>query len=83
MNIDTLAGEGTNMKGKFKQGLGDATGDPALRQDGMSDQLSGNVRKGVGAVRDFAKRQPIATAAAAGLFGFALLKGLRGRGARV
>jgi uncharacterized protein YjbJ (UPF0337 family) len=83
MNIDTLAGEGTNMKGKFKQGLGDATGDPALRQDGMADQLSGNVRKGVGAVRDFARQQPIATAAAAGLFGFALLKGLRGRGARV
>ena len=83
MNIDTLAGEGTNMKGKFKQGLGAATGDPALRQDGMADQLSGNVRKGVGAVRDFARQQPIATAAAAGLFGFALLKGLRGRGARV
>jgi len=83
MNIDTLAGEGTNMKGKFKQGLGDATGDPSLRQDGMADQLSGNMRKGVGAVRDFARQQPIATAAAAGLFGFALLKGLRGRGARV
>ena len=83
MNIDTLAGEGTNMKGKFKQGLGDAAGDPALRQDGMADRLSGNMRKGVGAVRDFARQQPIATAAAAGLFGFALLKGLRGRGARV
>ena len=83
MNIDTLAGEGTNMKGKFKQGLGDATGDPALRQDGMADQLSGNVRKGVGAVRDFARQQPVATAAAAGLFGLALLRSLRGRGARV
>lgn len=83
MNIDTLAGEGTNMKGKFKQGLGDATGDPALRQDGLSDQLSGNVRKGVGAVRDFARQQPVATAAAAALFGFGLLKTLRGRGARI
>ena len=83
MNIDTLAGEGTDLKGRFKSSLGDATGDPALQQDGAMDQLSGNVRKGVGAVRDFAKRQPVATAAAAGLFGLALLKSLRGRGARV
>ncbi|WP_205481219.1 CsbD family protein [Sphingomonas arenae] len=83
MNIDTLAGEGTQMKGNFKSALGDATGDPKLRQDGAADQLSGGVRKGVGAVRDFAKRQPVATAAAAALFGFGLLKTLRGRGARI
>jgi uncharacterized protein YjbJ (UPF0337 family) len=83
MNIDTLAGEGTQMKGRFKSSLGEATGDPALRQDGAVDQFSGSVRKGVGTVRDFARRQPLATAAAAGLFGLALLKGLRRRGARV
>jgi uncharacterized protein YjbJ (UPF0337 family) len=83
MNIDTIAGEGTQMKGRFKQGLGDATGDPALRQDGAADQLSGGVRKGVGAVRDFARRQPVAAAAAAALFGFGLLKTLRGKGARI
>ena len=83
MNIDTLAGEGTQMKGQFKSGLGDATGDSKLRQDGAVDQLSGGVRKGVGAVRDFARQQPVATAAAAALFGFGLLKTLRSRGARV
>ena len=83
MNIDTLAGEGTDLKGKFKTSLGDATGDSKLQQDGAADQLSGNVRKGVGAVRDFAKRQPVATAAAAALFGFGLLKTLRSSGARV
>ena len=83
MNIDKLAGEGTELKGQFKSSLGNATGDSKLQQDGAVDQLSGNVRKSVGAVRDFAKRQPVATAAAAGLFGFALLKGLRGRGAPV
>lgn len=83
MNIDTLSGEGTQMKGQFKEGLGNATGDPALRQDGMADQFSGTVRKGIGQVRDFAMKQPVATAAAAGLFGLALLRGLRGRGARV
>ena len=83
MNIDTVAGEGTQIKGRFKSSLGDATGDSKLQQDGAVDQLSGGMRKGVGAVRDFARRQPLATAAAAGLFGFALLKTLRASGARV
>jgi uncharacterized protein YjbJ (UPF0337 family) len=83
MNIDTLAGEGTQMKGRFKAGLGDATGDPALQQDGAVDQFSGGVRKGVGALRDFARRQPVATAAAAALFGFGLLRSLRSSGARI
>lgn len=83
MNIDTLAGEGTQLKGDFKQGLGDATGDRKLQQDGTMDQLSGGVRKGIGQVRDFAKANPAATAAAAGLFGLAILKSLRGRGAKV
>lgn len=83
MNIDTLAGEGTQMKGDLKTSLGRATGDQKLQQDGAVDQLSGGMRKGVGAVRDFARQQPVATAAAAALFGFGLLRSLRGRGARI
>jgi len=79
MNIDTLAGEGTDMKGRLKSSLGDATGDPALQQDGAIDQLSGQARKGFGAVRDFAARQLLAAAAIAGVAGLALLGGLRGR----
>lgn len=79
MNIDTLAGEGTDMKGRLKSSLGDATGDPGLQQDGMVDQLSGQARKGFGAVRDFAARQPLAAAAIAGVAGLALLGQLRGR----
>ena len=78
MNVDTLAGEGTNLKGRFKESLGEATGDRSLRQDGVSDQLSGNVRKGFGALRDFARDQPLA-AAAAGVIGIALLGTLRGK----
>jgi len=80
MNIDTLAGEGTDMKGRLKTSLGDATGDQGLQQDGTIDQLSGQARKGFGAVRDFASRQPVAAAAIAGVAGLALLGGLRGRG---
>lgn len=78
MNIDTLAGEGTNLKGRFKEGLGDAVGDPALQRDGVADQISGNVRKGIGALRDFARDQPLVAAAIAGLVGFALLRGFGG-----
>jgi uncharacterized protein YjbJ (UPF0337 family) len=79
MNVDTLVGEGTDLKGQFKQGLGDATNDPKLQQDGMVDQLSGQARKGIGAVRDFAREQPLAAAAVAGVLGLAVLGGLKGK----
>ncbi len=79
MNIDTLAGEGTQTKGDLKQGLGDLTGDSRLQSDGAADQLSGGLRKGLGQVRDFAKKNPAATYTAAGIFGLALLNTLRGK----
>jgi uncharacterized protein YjbJ (UPF0337 family) len=79
MNIDTLAGEGTNLKGQFKESLGDATRDPLLQRDGMADQLSGNVRKGFGALRDFTRDQPVVAAVAAGAVALALFGGLRGK----
>lgn len=78
MNIDILAGEGTDLKGRFKESLGNATGDPALQQDGLADQVIGNVRKGFGSLRDFARNQPFA-AAATGVVAIALLGSLRGR----
>lgn len=80
MNIDTLVGEGTQTKGDFKRGLGDVTGDSKLQQDGAADQLSGSLRKGIGQVRDFARKNPAATYTAAGIFGLALLNTLRGKG---
>jgi uncharacterized protein YjbJ (UPF0337 family) len=80
MNIDTIAGEGTRTKGDFKVGLGDVTGDRSLQQDGAADQLSGSLRKGVGQVRDFVKKNPAASYTAAGIFGLALLNTLRGKG---
>ncbi len=79
MNIDTLVGEGTELKGKFKEGLGHAAGDPALQQDGVADQLSGKVRKAFGELRDFARRQPVAAAVVAGVIGLALLKSSSGK----
>ncbi|NJC05848.1 uncharacterized protein YjbJ (UPF0337 family) [Sphingomonas kaistensis] len=79
MNIDTIAGEATRTKGDFKAGLGDVTGDPKLQQDGATDQLSGELRKGIGQVRDFVKNNKAASYTAAGIFGLALLNSLRGK----
>lgn len=79
MNVDTLSGSGTQLKGQMKEGLGQATNDPALQQDGIADQVAGTVRKGIGQVRDIAMKQPIATAAAAGVIGLAILNTLRGK----
>jgi uncharacterized protein YjbJ (UPF0337 family) len=79
MNIDTLAGEGTELKGKFKEGLGDAAGDPALQRDGVADQLSGKARKAFGSLRDFVREQPVAAAVVAGVVGLVLVKSSRGK----
>jgi uncharacterized protein YjbJ (UPF0337 family) len=79
MNIDTIAGEGTRTKGDFKRGLGDVTGDAKLQQDGTADQLSGELRKGLGQVRDFVNNNKAASYTAAGIFGLALLNSLRAK----
>lgn len=79
MNIDTIAGEGTAAKGRIKESIGAATGDPVLRHEGIADQLSGNVRRAFGAVRDFARAQPLLTAAIAGLIGSAFFANARRR----
>lgn len=73
MNIDTIAGEGTSATGRIKESIGTATGDPELQSEGIADQLSGNVRQAFGAVRDFARAQPLLTALIAGLIGSSLL----------
>ena len=93
MNTTTLNGEGQNLAGNVKEGLGKATGDTSLQNEGLADQLSGNAKQIVGAARDvianpaptvekakgFAKARPYATAAAVGVIGLAILNTLRGR----
>lgn len=79
MNIDSVIGEGNSAKGKIKQNIGQATGDQQLQADGTFDQISGEARKAFGALRDFAREQPLKTAAVAGALGLALLGTLRGR----
>jgi uncharacterized protein YjbJ (UPF0337 family) len=79
MNIDTLAGEGTNLKGRFKESLGTAVGDRELQRDGAADQMSGNARKLFGGLRDFVRDQPVIAAGVALVIGMALTGGLRSR----
>jgi len=74
MNIDTLAGEGTEMKGRIKESLGTATADSTLQQDGFTDQVFGRTRQGFGALRDFVRNQPVVAAAVLGAIGFALFR---------
>lgn len=82
MNIDTLAGEANDLKGRVKQSLGEATGDKALESEGVSDQVSGRVRKAIGDIRDFARAQPALAVAAVAAIGAALLFSRRGSTAR-
>ena len=82
MNIDTLAGEGTEMKGRLKEGLGDALGDSELQREGASDQLSGTARQLFGSLRDFVRDQPVVAALAAVAIGALLFGGMRGDSAR-
>lgn len=79
MNTDTLHGSGTDLKGKFKETIGDATGDSRLQQDGLADQVTGKAQKGIGAVKDFARTRPVVAATLAGVVGIAIINTLRGK----
>jgi uncharacterized protein YjbJ (UPF0337 family) len=94
MNNDTLTGQGREIGGEIKEGIGDATGDPAIRNEGVADQVLGNVQQSYGAARDavangvgpladqakrFARERPWATAALVGTLALALINTLRGK----
>ena len=74
MNIDTLAGEGTDLKGRFKETVGRAVGDSDLQAEGAADQVSGSLRKAFGGLRDFVRERPVIAGAAALVLGAALFR---------
>jgi uncharacterized protein YjbJ (UPF0337 family) len=51
MNRDELDGKAKQVKGKFKQGVGDLTDDERLRQEGLEDEAEGDVQETVGTAR--------------------------------
>jgi len=50
-NKDEIAGKVEQIKGKFKQAAGHATGDPNLHDEGVADEAGGELREGFGKVK--------------------------------
>ena len=48
MNRDELEGKGEQLKGKIKQGVGDATDNERLHDEGVADEAAGDVQEGYG-----------------------------------
>jgi uncharacterized protein YjbJ (UPF0337 family) len=52
MNKDQVEGQIDQMKGKFKQGVGKATNDPELHDEGVADEAAGTMQEGVGKAKE-------------------------------
>lgn len=52
MNKDQVQGQFDQMKGKVKQRIGKATGDDVLHDEGVADEVVGNVQEGVGKAKE-------------------------------
>ena len=48
MNRDELKGKTDQLKGKIKQAAGDLTDDDQLRDEGVADEVAGDVQEGFG-----------------------------------
>jgi uncharacterized protein YjbJ (UPF0337 family) len=53
---DKLDAKGDELKGKVKEGVGDATDDPGLRSEGKVDQAKGHLKESVEKVKDAFKK---------------------------
>jgi len=51
MNRDEIKGKFDQAQGKVKEGLGHATADERLRDEGVADQAEGQTREGYGKVK--------------------------------
>ena len=51
MNRDEIKGKFEQAQGKVKEGLGHATGDQQLHDEGVADQAAGEAREGFGKVK--------------------------------
>lgn len=94
MNTDTFEGQSRAAGGTVKEAAGSLTGDRTMANEGRAEQVGGNLQESFGAARDAvgksarpildtvrqtARDKPIATYAAAGIFGAAILSALFGR----
>ncbi len=51
MNKNELDGKVDQLKGKAKQAWGEATNDPQTYDEGVADEVAGNVEEGFGKAR--------------------------------
>ena len=51
MNRDEAKGKFDQAKGTVKQGIGKATGDERMHDEGVADEASGEVQEGVGKLK--------------------------------
>jgi uncharacterized protein YjbJ (UPF0337 family) len=52
---DKAKNKGQELKGKMKQGVGEATDDPELAREGRADQTKGNVKQAGEKIKDAVK----------------------------
>ena len=52
MDKDRIAGAGKQVKGSVKEGVGKATGDEKLKNEGKLDKAEGKVQNTVGGLKD-------------------------------
>ena len=52
MNTDQVSGKFDQVKGKVKQGVGEAVGNQKLANEGVVDQVKGSAREVYGNVKD-------------------------------
>jgi len=50
-NRDEVTGKLEQVKGKVKQGVGRATGDEPLANEGADEEAAGHVREGIGTAK--------------------------------
>ena len=55
MEKEQVTGKIDELKGKAKQGVGQATGNPGLHDEGVLDEVKGKVKQTFGDVKDAIK----------------------------
>ena len=50
-NRDEIKGKANQLKGQVKQGIGRATSDDRLHDEGVADEAAGDVQEGAGTVK--------------------------------
>jgi len=56
MHKDEAKGAAKDIKGAMKQAAGKATRDPNLEAEGSAERIEGKVQRGLGALKDAARR---------------------------